>query len=590
MTAGVVLAAAIAGGLVSWFWPEPRLELTLPEQITRDAGLSTEPALSRDGRLLAFASDRAGDGNLDIWVHDFDSGGSTSKPRQLTSHTADDHEPALSPDGKRLAFRSERDGGGIYTLSTIAKDQGEVLLARLGRRPRFSPDGRLVAYWVGHIGGDVISALYVVSTEGGEPTPVQAEFVGARTPIWLPDSDRLLFLGRESSHSSDDWWVTPIDGGRAVRTGAFAAFKGAGCRISLLGPVPGAWSARGDRVFFSGPAQGSFNLWAVALDRESGSPLSEPRVITNTTGRYGDPALDPRGRLVFASVTENMDLWSLGLVDGRADGAPKQVTKHPGLDFDPSLSPDGEWLVYTSERAGSRDVWRKNLRTMVSAPLADHPSRNEYRPSVDFEGSQVAFIDGREVHVIDIGGGDSRVVGTGYIYGWSPDSKSILLGGGRLIDVATGDTPRVLEKPAGLEIWHLYFSLDGQWISFKADDGVHSKVVIAPYLRGEVTKRVEWRVVSSEKGWDDTPRWSTGSKILYFTSERDGFRCIWGRRLTDAKQPDGEPFAVYHSHNTRRSLMNVPLGWLRMSVADDKIVFTMGERTGNIFMAELKEE
>ena len=51
-------------------WPEPRLTLSPPRQITRDSGLATEPSLSADGRLLAYASDRGGEGNLDVWLQE----------------------------------------------------------------------------------------------------------------------------------------------------------------------------------------------------------------------------------------------------------------------------------------------------------------------------------------------------------------------------------------------------------------------------------------------------------------------------------------------------------------------------------------
>jgi len=97
----------------------------------------------------------------------------------------------------------------------------------------------------------------------------------------------------------------------------------------------------------------------------------------------------------------------------------------------------------------------------------------------------------------------------------------------------------------------------------------------------------EWISITEGDSWEDKPRWSPDGNLLYFTSERDGFRCIWARRLDPStKRPRGAPFAVFHSHTARLNLMNVGLGPLELAVARDKLVFNMAERTGNIWMAK----
>ncbi|MEZ5362095.1 MAG: protein kinase [Bryobacterales bacterium] len=73
-------------------------------QITRDAGLSMTPALSLDGNLVAYASDRSSPGALNLWVQQVAGGGAV----QLTDNPAADHSPHFSPDGSRIVFRSER--------------------------------------------------------------------------------------------------------------------------------------------------------------------------------------------------------------------------------------------------------------------------------------------------------------------------------------------------------------------------------------------------------------------------------------------------------------------------------------------------
>src|SRR4029434_7761683 len=149
----LALAAAVAvllavAGFVWWkMRPAPPQRGPGLTRLTSDTGLTTDPALSSDGRLLAYASDRAvtagAEDNLDLWVQQLPAG----EPLRLTRHPADDREPSFSPDGTSIAFCSERDGGGIYTISALGGD--ERLIAPYGRRLAFSPDGESIVYWTG---------------------------------------------------------------------------------------------------------------------------------------------------------------------------------------------------------------------------------------------------------------------------------------------------------------------------------------------------------------------------------------------------------------------------------------------------------
>ena len=205
--------------------PSP-LKLT---RLTADSGLTTDAVISPDGKFVAYASDRSGEGNLDIWLKQVAGG----DPIPLTRNSADDHQPDFSLDGSQIVFRSEREGGGIYLISTLGGQ--ETLVAPLGRNPRFSPDGGLIAYWTGHIQSRPLGAqasagaagLYVVpSTGGGHPRKVETGFSAAGSPIWSPDGNYLLFYGHPTelyplSATASDWWVVSKDGGPPIKTGAF---------------------------------------------------------------------------------------------------------------------------------------------------------------------------------------------------------------------------------------------------------------------------------------------------------------------------------------------------------------------------------
>lgn len=56
----------------------------------------------------------------------------------------------------------------------------------------------------------------------------------------------------------------------------------------------------------------------------------------------------------------------------------------------------------------------------------------------------------------------------------------------------------------------------------------------------------------------------------------------------DTRRPVGEPFSVAHFHSVRLSMMNIGTGFLEIDVAADKVVFNLGEVTGNIWLANNK--
>ena len=177
----------------------------LPEltRLTFDSGLTTEPTLSPDGKLLAYASDRPGTGRLHIWVQQFIPDGQAV---QLTGGDFDDHQPAFSPDGSKLAFRSERNGGGIYVVPAVGGQA--ILIAKGGSGPRFSPDGRWIAYWQGsNFATPYFSnygSVYLVPAAGGLSRPLPSDLTQAGVPVWSPDGKRLAVYGGKDNQTPGD--------------------------------------------------------------------------------------------------------------------------------------------------------------------------------------------------------------------------------------------------------------------------------------------------------------------------------------------------------------------------------------------------
>ena len=327
LAAGLVLLLLVA----SLFWwslrrPTP-LSQPLLTRLTSDSGLTTDAVISPDGKLIAYASDRGGD-NLDIWVRQASGG----DPLQLTHDPADDHQPSFSPDGGQIVFRSERDGGGIYLVSALGAN--ERPLTSKGRNPRFSPAGDWIAFWVGPVTGYPLGAqagkIFLIPPAGAEPKPVDAPGIRvAGCPIWSPDGTHLLFYGSDSSSlavwfPTSDWWVWPLAGGNAVKTGAFDGFKAQNISLTLpsLIPAPAEWL--GDQIFFSAKAGDSVSVWQVSISPKNWRITGPAHRLTTGSGLDIRPSFAKTGLLVFSSLIENADIWSLPVdaSQGRVKGPP----------------------------------------------------------------------------------------------------------------------------------------------------------------------------------------------------------------------------------------------------------------------------
>ena len=159
--------------------------------------MSIDPTISQDGKLVAYASDRSGEGNLDIWVRQIGGG----DPIRLTRDTTDNEEPNFSPDATHIVFRSERRGGGLYIVPTTGGEERRI--ADDGRRPQYSPDGTKVVYWTGPADPfplkDGIGKIFVLDLATSTTRQMRPDFSAAVHPVWSPDGKKILFAGAQSS-------------------------------------------------------------------------------------------------------------------------------------------------------------------------------------------------------------------------------------------------------------------------------------------------------------------------------------------------------------------------------------------------------
>lgn len=170
-----------------------------PEQfiplVADSFGNYLDGAYSPDRSRVAYASDRLGAGNYDIYVADADG----RNPARLTTEAGMDLQPHWTPDGQSLVFVSLR--GGARQLYVMQADGSNVraLTALPGgaEEPAISPDGRTVAF-TGSTSREAPGDIYVVPLAGGVPQPVTATRDRRENrPLYLPSGDLAWVLHRK---------------------------------------------------------------------------------------------------------------------------------------------------------------------------------------------------------------------------------------------------------------------------------------------------------------------------------------------------------------------------------------------------------
>jgi Tol biopolymer transport system component/DNA-binding winged helix-turn-helix (wHTH) protein len=596
-----------------WFWHRPRPGQSVLVQLTNDTGLTMDPAVSSDGKLLAYASDAGDDRNLNIWVQQLGEGGSAV---QLTHSDADTSQPSFSPDGSKIVFSSAQNGGGIYIIPTLGGEP--VRVAAYGRDPSFSPDGKWIAYWRGGYDSPFFTYMqratsYVLPTEGGQERRIGSELkLGAARPVWAADSKRLLVVG--GPENSSDLWVIYLDGKRPLRTGIFGVLNKQGFQF-FFDRVPHVSKWERGFILFSARYKDAYNAWRLPISDEGRTTGPAERLTSGTTLEVS-PVLTPNGSLIFASLNVLHSVWG---VSGDTDhalvkGDLKKVTEGR-FEVMPSISRDGRTLAFAARKQGAMARRPRQTDKPLMFPSAQHPfsleirakdvhtgreariSRGEPFPprsEISSDGSMLAYMADAAIYIARVDRSSPptalRADKPLFVWDWSPDNKRLLfmktteLAGIFSVDVASGRESLFLSR-AGYGLYQTKYSPDAHAVAVMGCDDLQGcRIFIVPLNNDGTPQADNWIAIDHPNSWDDKPRWSPDGNLLYFVSDRDGHLCLWAQRLDgSSKRPIGTPFPVYHFHNSRLAMINVGVMALETGVARDKIVMGLGELTGNIW-------
>jgi Tol biopolymer transport system component len=426
--AAAALVILLSVAWVVW-WPASRsqstpidsLERAQFQMLTDFEGAEQAAAVSRDGRLVAFTSDR--DGPVDVWVTQVGTG-------QFHNLTRGRVQQLVNPSVRTLGF---------------------------------SPDGAFVTFWARGVegaAGDAIS-IWAIPTLGGQPKPY---LEGAAEYEWSHDGTRVAY---HTPGPGDPMFVgdsaQPAQGGPI-----FAAAAG------LHAHFP-SWSRDGAHIYFvQGSVPDQMDIWRMTPEGKGAEQITRhntvvshpvliddntlmylanvgdgngprlhamdlrdrvPHVLGTGLDRYTSLAVSADGRrLVATRANPKGTLWRLPLADAAAaPAAMNRLSLPTGRGFAPRLG--NGYLLYASQKGSGEAIWKLTDQAAVELWSAAD-ARIIGGPELSADAQRIAFsVEQRgksALYVMNADGTDRRIITDALQLrgapAWAPDGKSIVSG------------------------------------------------------------------------------------------------------------------------------------------------------------------
>ncbi|HXT69821.1 MAG TPA: winged helix-turn-helix domain-containing protein [Vicinamibacterales bacterium] len=565
LTWSVLALLAAISTIVFWPRPEPaRFEAIQLSRMTT-AGTIVKAAISPDGKYLGFVAAVGGKSSLHVrqlaagkdlelvapsavdyygltFSHDgnflyyvsqaFSEVGKLFRVPLLGGtpvHLVDDIDSPVttSPDGKHLAYirfaPSERsiivanaDGSGERRLASTHIDDPFQIAPVILVGPAWSKDGKTIACPVGVTSANsdyqTIRGFDAVTGAARELTSRQWQTLGRIE--WLPQGGLIATAADLRSGPQLQVWMVEPNGEVRPITNDLADYRDLSLTANGRSILTVQTERRGN-IFIS-PSEGK----------------EAPRQVTSTNyDGLGGVSWTPDDRIVFTQQTgAEQNLWITSAGGGRAE----PLTRQAGMNRRPTVSPDGRYIVFVSNRSGREHLWRIDINgdhpielthgvadgepsfidggraLAYRTTVADH--RYVYRIGIDggepvriisqFGAEPIASPDGRRIafyhrrpgttapllSVFPAAGGELQFLGSlpGYVgfFRWTPDNRDIAWSGryqgpgniwARPVD---GGEPRMLTHWNEDPVFAFDWSRDGKWIAYSKGSLTSDAVMI----------------------------------------------------------------------------------------------------------------
>jgi len=415
----------------------------------------------------------------DIWV----AGDDGSSPRRLTAHIANDIYPRFSPDGRWVAFTSDRMGNNdVWVVPAEGGEPVQLTFMTVDDNVQYwTPDGRKVVFSSNRSERAWGSPLYTVAAAGGAPNPLPMDQAAygmiSQDGRWVAFNRIAPRYWRKGykGNASAELYVQDLETKdiRQLTNTDLAQFRG------FRQDVMPMWGADG-MIYFLSERDGFFNLWKISP--KGGAPA---QVTFHKKDGIQFPSISPDGTEIIYEC--DFDLYKMKV----AEAKPQRIALD--LAFDPKVnlvdylaadsradgfspSPKGDaaavdfhgevFIVPTEEGIGE-------MKQVTASPWRERTEA--YSPN----GKYVAYVSDEsleeEIWLYAVETGARRKLTSHEsakgAFVWSRDSKQLAFSAANkliLVDVETAASRELGEQPGGYALQE--FSPDGKWLVLSLRD------------------------------------------------------------------------------------------------------------------------
>jgi len=576
-TAAVGAVALLAGFWLGGFTGEASTTATAdgagngqpaPIRLTSQAGLVGSPSWSPDGSDIVYSSDVSG--SMDLWHQEEDG-----RARRFTDLPGNETDPDWAPNGLLVAYTADFGSEGIQLIDPHGSNPAQ--LTEFGARPKWSPDSERIMFdWRGDI--------YVVDAQvGAVPRELVVGTAGKPQPIWSHDGSRVYYWSRSEA---DVYMMTVADGGKGEPLGLVPT----GQEVTGL-------AAADDGTFFVmsvGPYGGNKDIWKVRLGDDR-RPVGAPVRLTWPTSDDIDPALAPGGNqmaYIARHIVRHLWAYEFDPQTAQLTGMQTQLTAAADSNYYPSISADGEVLVWTAHRTSDQgQLYSMRLDDFVETKVTTNWDRavreigGTFSPDGELVLSSTAHgsyelwqvpcaADCVPTNLTRTEHPERDVLPT-----FSPDGSGVAFYSNRAgnwdiwtKEIGNGGDPQRLTRSASFEMYPTY-SPSGDRIAFWTNrDGGGGDIWVIDSKNGASPSPLV--VDPAQEGWS---AWSPDGQWFFFISDRSGSFNVWAQPAAG-----GDPHRVTRFEALHTGLPEAVL-YTKFAVAPGRLIIAVEDRSGGMW-------